>query len=133
MYLRYLASFYNEELEKEDVGFFKAAEYLKDHGVLSIEDRQDLEALIHWFDHELPIPDYYQSEKNRQAAKAATSWFKDTAQVYITNMNKLAKILQTYNVAVKRINSQKILGKQIYEDEYQVTVIPFRDVKKKVS
>ena len=132
MYLRYLASFYNEELEKEDVGFFKAAEYLKDHGILSIEDRKDLEELIYWFDHELPIPDYYQAEKNRQTAKSATSWFKDTADVYIKKMNQLVKILETYNVQVERINSSKIPGKQIYEDEYQITVIPFRDIKKNV-
>jgi len=132
MYLRYLASFYNEELQKEQVGFFNAAEYLKNHGVLVVEERESLEKLIHWFDHELPIPDYYQSEKNRQAAKSATSWFKDTAEVYIKNMNVLAKILENYHVKVERISSQKVLGKQIYEDESQVTVIPFRDVKKKV-
>lgn len=133
MYLRYLANFYNEELKKEEVGFFSAAEYLKNHGTLEVEDREALEKLIHWFDHELPIPDYYQDEKNRQAAKSATSWYKDTAKVYIKNMNVLTRILETYNVEVQRISSQKVLGKQIYEDEFQVTVIPFRDVKKKVT
>lgn len=133
MYLRYLAQYYNEEKEIEELGFFSAAEYLKKYVTLSVEDQQQIETLIHWFDHELPIPDYYQDERNRQKAKSATSWFKDSAQVYIDNMNQLAKILEDYHVVVERIYSKKLPGKKIYEDDFQVTILPYRDLGKKVQ
>ena len=132
MYLRYLANFYNETIEKEAVGFFNAADYLQKQGVLLAEDQEKLDKLVYWFDNELPIPQYYQAEKNRQAAKSATSWFKDSATIYIHKMNELATILTAYQVQVKRINSRKIMGKIIYEDDFQITVIPFRDLRKKV-
>ncbi len=133
MYLRYLAQYYNEEKEQEELGFFSAAEYLKKHAVLSKEDQTQIEKLIHWFDHELPIPDYYQDKRNRQKAKSATSWFKDSAEVYIDNMNQLARILEDHHVIVERIYSKKLPGKKIYEDDYQVTILPYRDLGKRVT
>jgi len=132
MYFRFLAQFYNIVDEKEEVGFFRAAEYLQDSVDLTIEDRALLDKLIHWFDHELPIPDYYQDERNRQSAKSATSWFKDTAVDFIKGMNQLAKILTTYGVHVDRIHEKKLMGKVIYEDDYQVTILPFREKRKRV-
>ncbi|MDA7501774.1 hypothetical protein N8482_00705 [Chitinophagales bacterium] len=128
MYLRYRAKYYNEKTDKEAFGFFLAADYLKKKDSFQGEGRAQLEELIHYFDHNLPIPDYYQDEKNRQKAKSATSWFKDTATGYIKRMNELAVILESNNVEVERINARKLPGKLIYEDEFQVTVIPFRDL-----
>jgi len=131
-FLRYRAKYYHEENDKIQFGFFWAADYLKKHGNLEVPDRERLEKLIVYFDNELPIPEYYQDEKNRQIAKSATSWFKDNAKDFIASMNELALILEKYNVSVERIHEKKLPGKKIYEDEYQVTVLPFRDVKKKV-
>jgi hypothetical protein len=133
MYLRYRAKYYNERTEKLEFGFFWAADYLKNHGILGIGDRQKLEELIKWFDKHLPVPDYYQNKKNRQDAKSATSWFKDSSSNFIQRMNELSVILETYNVEVERISSKKVLGKKIYEDEFQVTVLPFREVVKKIK
>ncbi len=133
MYLRYLAKYYDDNAEKIDYGFFKALEYLRDHYDLSIEDRKIVEEYIYWFDHNLPIPDYYQDERNRQAAKAATSWFKDTSTLYIKRMNELFNILKRYNIEVDRISSKKLTGKKIYEDEFQVTIIPYRNNLKKTK
>ncbi len=133
MFLRYQAKYYNEETDKEEFGFFWAAEYVKNFAPLSLEDRKPLEDNIKWFDHHLPIPDYYQTEKNRQASKSATSWFKDTAHHFISRMNEMSKILEQYGVEVNRISSKKPLGKKIYEDEYQITVNPHREVAKKVK
>ncbi len=133
MYLRFRAKYYNEKKDRIEFGVFSAAEYLKKHGTLEKEDRNALEAFIHYFDHELPIPDYYQDEKNRQAAKSATSWFKNSAEDFIGAMNKMALILQSYQVEVERIHSKRPLGKLIYEDDFQVTILPYRDVKKKVQ
>ncbi|KAA3598392.1 MAG: hypothetical protein DWQ06_11770 [Calditrichaeota bacterium] len=133
MYLRYRAKYYNETTEQLEFGFFWAAEYLKNYGNLDIDDRQKLEELIHWFDNNLPIPDYYQKKKNRQDAKSATSWFKDSSNNFIARMNELSEILKNYNVEVERISSKKLLGKQIYEDEFQVTILPYREVAKKIK
>jgi hypothetical protein len=133
MYLRYRAKYYNEIKEKLEFGFFWSADYVKNHGTLDIDDREKLEELIRWFDKHLPIPDYYQKKKNRQEAKSATSWFKDTSLDFIVKMNELSEILKTYNVEVERISSKKILGKKIFEDEFQITVIPYREVAKKIK
>lgn len=63
MYLRYRASYFNEAMQTVELGFFKAAVYLSEHAPLTTEDRKQLDQLIHFFDHQLPIPDYYQSKK----------------------------------------------------------------------
>ncbi len=133
MFLRYRAKYYNENSKKIEYGFFYALDYLKDYCDLTIEDRKIVEDNIKWFDYNLPIPDYYQNEKNRQDAKAATSWFKDTSKKYIDKMNSLSIILKNYNVEVERISSKKLLGKIIYEDEFQVTILPYRDYKQQVK
>jgi len=133
MYLRYRAQFYNTETEQNEFGFFAAAEYLKKHVDLGIEERDELEKLIDWFDNTLPIPDYYQDEKNRQSAKAATSWFKDTATNFIKGMNAIAAILEFHHISVERIHEKKLMGKVIYEDEFQLTILPYRDVAKGVK
>lgn len=133
MYLRYRAQFFNAKTQQNEFGFFAAAEYLKLHADLAIEERTELEKLIDWFDNTLPIPDYYQDERNRQSAKAATSWFKDTAKKFIKGMNKLAAILEQNHISVERIHEKKLMGKVIYEDEFQLTILPYRDVAKGVK
>ena len=75
---------------------------LKNYGTLNLEDRQKLEELIHWFDHNLPIPEYYQKKKNRQDAKSATSWFKDTSNNFISRMNELSEILKIVNSLIEK-------------------------------
>lgn len=132
MYLRYLAKYYNEKTEKEGLGFFWAADYLQKHSPNVVREHKELDELIYWFDHKLPIPDYYQDEKNRQLAKSATSWFKDSAHECISRMNKLAKILEANHVQVERIHAKKLHGKKIYEDEFQVTLLPYRDIADQV-
>jgi len=132
-FLRYRAKYYHEQNDKIQFGFFWAADYLKKQGTLAVPDRERLETLIAFFDNELPIPEYYQDEKNRQIAKSATSWYKDSAKNFIRSMNELAKILERYNVEVERIHEKVLPGKTIYEDEFQVTIMPFRDAKKKVQ
>ncbi len=133
MYLRYRAKYFNHTTQKLELGFFRAADYLKKNGILQREDREKLESLIHYFDHNLPIPDYYQKEKNRQSAKSATSWFKDSSDKYISRMNELADILEQYHIEVERIHSKKLSGKKIYEDDFQVTILPFRDTARQVK
>lgn len=133
MYLRYIAKYYNETNKKEELGFFYAADYVRDHCNLSVPDRKSLEAAIKWFDHNLPIPEYYQLEKNRQSSKSATSWFKDSATQFINRMNEMSVILEKHHIDVQRINSKSLVGKKIYEDDFQVTVDPFRENAKKVK
>ncbi|MFT4981915.1 MAG: hypothetical protein ACI9UR_001773 [Bacteroidia bacterium] len=127
MYLRYLAKYYDETLQQDKLGFFYAADYVRDNCSLSTSDRASLETSIKWFNQNLPIPEYYQSEKNRQDAKSATSWFKDSATQFINRMNQISIILEKHNVDIKRINSKKLLGQKIYEDNFQVTVNPYRE------
>lgn len=131
-FLRYRAKYYHEENQRIQFGFFWAADYLKKSALLHPDDQATIERLIHFFDHKLPIPEYYQDEKNRQQAKSATSWFKDSATEFIKAMNELAAILERYHVDVERIHRKKVPGKKIYEDDFQITVLPFRDVKGEV-
>ena len=133
MYLRYLAKYYHVENERTQFGFFWAADYLIKHGTLSVEDRNKLETTIKWFDDNLPIPEYYQDKKNRQIAKSATSWFKDSATEFIRLMNELTPILERHFVTVTRLSSRKLLGKIIFEDKFQITILPHREVAKKVK
>jgi len=133
MYLRYIAKYFHEENQRIQYGFFWAADYLIKNVSLSIRDRETLEKNVHWFDHNLPIPEYYQDEKNRQLAKSATSWYKAKAKECIQRMNSMIPILEDHHVDVTRLKSKELIGKVIYEDNFQVTIIPFREVAKKVK
>ena len=58
-------------------------------------------------------------------------WFKDSAKEHILKIHDSILILEKYNLIVERVTS-KNPGTIVYEDEFQISVIPFRSYRKRV-
>ncbi len=59
------------------------------------------------------------------------SWFKHTATLHLQKMYEMIVILEKYDVIVTRVKRDRC-GYIVYEDEYQVSSIPFRIDRKVV-
>ena len=84
-----------------------------------------------WFDAYLPKPDKLSNAGNKKPAAISLSWFKDTAKVDIKKIFELKEILNKYEIFVETLNS-KNPGYIIYEDEFQVSAIPFKSDRNRV-
>jgi hypothetical protein len=86
----------------------------------SQEDKQLFEKTEEWFEKNLPNPPCYE---NGNPQKCIT-WFKtDTTNYMVEQLQPLMGILNKYNVPHDVIFSD-FVGKIIYEDEFQVAVVP---------
>ena len=130
MYLRFTTQFINED-GKTETGIFNALAFLRDHKLTQEEDVLILKTLMKWFDAYLPKPDKFSNAGNKNPAAISLSWFKDTAKVDIKKIFELKEILNKYEIFVETLNS-KNPGYIIYEDEFQVSAIPFKSDRNRV-
>ncbi len=87
------------------------------------------EAIYQWFKKNLDVPYVQSSNSNYYSKPLAISWFKDTAVVHVQKMREYIHILESHDVRVKQLTTDKP-GKIVYEDEYQVAAVPFGDTFK---
>jgi len=131
MYLRFTTQFINPYNEPE-TGVFMALEYLReDHPTVQDEDVSKLKSLTAWFSQNLDKPTKFSNASNKNPASISLSWFKDSAKEHIQKIHELIEILERYDFIVERFAS-KNPGYVVYEDEYQVSAIPFKSDRNKV-
>jgi hypothetical protein len=114
MYLRFIIG---DELDEakylhgpfSELASLKKKSLLEDHELIVAED------VFEWFNENLPCPPWTDSEWGRDAI----SWFKDSANIFISKMFDIVAILEEHNIKVKVIKTKK-LYRILYEDEYQV-------------
>ena len=103
---------------KHNIGLFQVAQHLLDEGDISIEEREELEAIVEWFRLNLPLPPYEAKRDPR-----VLYWYRSGAGEYIRKMWGLAHLLEAHDYAVELITA-RFVGKVIYEDEWQVAAVP---------
>lgn len=131
MYLRFTTQFINPYNEPE-TGIFMALKYLRDdHPTTRDEDINKLKLLTGWFNQYLDKPDKFSNASNKNPASISLSWFKDSAKEHIQKIYELIEILERYDFIVERVAS-KNPGYIVYEDEFQISAIPFRANRNKV-
>lgn len=130
MYLRFITQFINENNQTE-TGFFNAIEFLELNPLTKDEDIVRLKFLHNWFRNNLSAPPWFKKPTGKSYEAKSLSWFKDTAKQHILNANEAIEILGKYDILVERI-SIKNPGYIEYEDEYQVSAVPFKTHAKKV-
>ena len=102
-------------------GVFIAAQSLEEAGRLSSDELADLRELTGWFAQALPTP-----PNSDDLDPKAIYWFKDGVGELRQKVWELAQLLRSHGVHVELIKTQKP-GYVIYEDEFQVAALPFRD------
>jgi len=131
MYLRFTTQFINPYGELE-TGIFMALKYLRDdHSLTKDEDINELKALSAWFNQNLEKPTRFSKGTSKYNADVSLSWFKDSAKEHIKKIQDLVEIAERYDIIIDRIAS-KNPGYVVFEDEYQVSAVPFKADRKRV-
>jgi len=131
MYLRFTTQFINLDGEQE-VGIFMALRHLReDYTFTQDEDVNKLKLITGWFSKRLEKPTRFSNASNKNPANISLSWFKDSAKEHIQKIHELIEIFERYDIVVERVVS-KSPGYIVYEDEYQISAIPFKADRNKV-
>ena len=130
MYIRFITQFINED-EEPETGIFHALRSVAEHSLTQNEDATQLKTLNKWFNINLDRPDKFSNASRHHPEAISLSWFKDSAKEHIAKVYEIASILEKYHLVIERVVS-KNPGYIIYEDDFQVSAIPFKTDRKKV-
>ena len=109
-----------------------ALKYLRDdYSLTTNDDVNKLKSLSAWFNQNLEKPMRFSNARNNNPSNISLSWFKDSAKEHIKKIQDLIEISEQYDIVIERIAS-KNPGYIVYEDEYQVSAVPFKTDRKRV-
>jgi len=131
MYIRFITQFVDQKGEATH-GIFNAIDYIIDNALTQNEDVIRLKEIRKWFGTYLKKPDRFSNSGNKNPAAISLSWFKDSAKVDIEKMYEVKAILANYDLLVEQVAS-KTPGYIVYEDEHQISAIPFKADAKRVK
>ena len=98
-------------------GVFIAAYELLEAPELEAATRAAVRDALSWFEHNLPVPDGFEHE-------AAVFLFKSDAGESIHRIWSIVRILREHGIHAEMQTIERP-GKVLYEDEYQVAVVPW--------
>ncbi|HZU74888.1 MAG TPA: hypothetical protein VE990_19170 [Acidimicrobiales bacterium] len=106
-----------------EVGIFVAVDHLRRAGRLSVEEEQLYFDIDDWFNENLPNPPFYEDGNT----VGAVTWFKrgEATTTMLERLQPLQDLLDRHGVEYELAESEDP-GLVIYQDEYQVGVIPHR-------
>ena len=105
-----------------EVGIFVAVDHLRRTDRLTDEEEELYFEIDDWFNAELPNPPFYEDGNTI----GAVTWFKRTTSAeMLTRLEPLCRILESYGVSWVLAETSDP-GTVIYEDKFQVGVIPPR-------
>ncbi|CAN7742613.1 hypothetical protein [Paenibacillus sp. LjRoot56] len=121
MYIRYHGN-YTSPKTKQPYGIFVVIYHLYRDDKLSESDRKLYLDTKEWFEQNLPNPHFY----NDNNSVNAVTWFKDgnNAPNMITQLEPFFNIAEKYNIEIIKSISKDLPGILIYEDEYQIGIVP---------
>ena len=105
---------------RQTQGVFQLAYLLYEGDLVTAPDKESLRAILVWFERHLIVPDKIEIHSS------AIFWYKSNSIVLTQSTWKIAEILNKYGANIEFIRSGKP-GYVIYEDDYQIAAIPFRD------
>jgi hypothetical protein len=125
-----LVRFVTGEVDKDSEelrGVFQAAFRLRDDGKLFAYEEVRLREISAWFDSNLQKPTRLTSAKPPHYRKRnnAISWFRSSASEHIGKIRELLAILDAHHVRHQMLKTKQP-GYVVYEDEYQVVSVPFK-------
>jgi hypothetical protein len=109
-----------------ELGIFQAAFELRDADKLEPTQESRLEEVMSWFRKHLRRPGRLSRARHPRPHNNAISWFRDTAEEHIARMREIEAILLEHGVHTKMITTDRP-GYIVYEDDHQVTAVPFRE------
>ena len=112
-----------DDIDDEEKGFYNAALYLNEFGILSEEKKKKLENNLKWIDSNLnKRPDFNQNQ-DELSLDIPMTWLKGNASEHIIRMNEIKDIMEENDILVEVLETDD-LGTILYEDEFQVVALP---------
>ena len=112
-----------DDIDDEEKGFYNAALYLNEFGILSEEKKKKLENNLKWIDSNLnKRPDFNQNQ-DEFSLDIPMTWLKGNASEHIIRMNEIKDIMEENDILVEVLETDD-LGTILYEDEFQVVALP---------
>ena len=108
-------------LTKKPRGIFTAVGKLVDAKLLTEEEEKEYWKNREYFERVLPVPPFYEQGN----PEGAVTWFKDNEkgnEIY-QQMTFYRDMCEKYGVKLYTTRSEKVPGRIIYEDEYQIAVV----------
>jgi hypothetical protein len=105
---------------------------LRDSPSVHEHEREELKAILEWFDQNLKTPKRFNSSRSKGHYRRKTrgiAWFKDTSAECMGKMHRLKDILESHDHPVRMIRETRV-GYIVYEDDLQVVAEPFSDTDK---
>jgi hypothetical protein len=105
-------------------GIFQSAYELRRERNLTAEELQSLTRALEWFERNL--------NAHAPAEEMAVFWFKSDARKFISTAWQLVRILKRHGRDVRMLTTRQP-GRVVYEDRYQIAMVPHRDVRTAVK
>ncbi|RYD61355.1 MAG: hypothetical protein EOP83_17220 [Verrucomicrobiaceae bacterium] len=113
-YIRFVAGT-NRESPRRQHGVVTALRMLRDSGEVADYEAAHIRELFEWMNENLPCPPFKESDWSSDAI----SWFKDSAQEFISRIRDMIVLLEIHGRPVRTITTLAP-GSILYEDDYQV-------------
>ncbi len=117
MYIRFVTGSETEKLNNLH-GPFTEARLLRDNNTLYGYEVVTINSIFEWYNTNLPCPPF----ENTKWPKNAVSWFKISAQEFISKLYEVSAILNEHDIRIQTIKTQ-YPGKILYEDKYQIVAV----------
>ena len=127
MYTRYAVNFADPDAGRR-LGLIQALFELRNAGKLLPYEFDDVEEIRRWLEQNLARPSSLDGSAETHAPENAHSWFKDSATEHISRMQQLVEILESHDVPVEVITTNRP-GFITYEDDHQIVAESIEDLQ----
>ena len=124
-YVRFVIARRDEDTDQQ-MGIFMALYELEKSGELTAYEIDWFASIERWFDTNLKRPSNFAWSSRPNAPRRAITWMKTSARDHVARMRELVHLLRHKEIGVDELRTDKP-GYVVYEDEFQVTAIPFSD------
>ena len=119
MYVRYQGT-YNSTRTGKPCGIFAVVSHMKEKGLISPQEREEIRQIVDWFEAHLPNPPFYKEDSRPKA----TTWFKQaTSAEMLGKIERIKAIVETNGWRIDVACLQEVPGPVIYEDDYQIATL----------
>lgn len=111
MYVRYQGTHASRKTGKPS-GIFAVAWHMKQNGLLSPLEIEEIQQIANWFENNLPNP-----------PKAITWFRRETTAEMIEKIERIKTIIEKNGWEIEVVGCENAPGEIIYEDKYQIATI----------
>jgi hypothetical protein len=107
-------------------GIFPSAYKARRENWLASGCHDELCDLLLWFSDNLPVPDRFAASRHHHAKRSGISWIRTSASDHMQRLRRIAALRHGVGIPVQELRTARP-GYILYEDDFQIVALPFRD------